>query len=287
MSEVKQAKTRESVKASIATLCPPEIEQTDFWTSFFETSTQTRGRTLVVADLASIVRKYRSHDHHAWVTSVRRTLPYFLALVRTKRDSRHTDIVDDIVKHSDFRISVCKMSNTKDMEACLVSALNALNPNALTEVRYSPSADRLWVTFGDGSSGFVGWQDLSIDDLRDTLVPESATVGSQGSAVEIVTNDGDLFDIDAASIKAVIDSSYASILAETARKSDVRVGQRVRTARQKLGMSQKELEARTNIDQAIISKLERGKHQPRVDTLRRIAEGLDLTLQELLVQQES
>jgi transcriptional regulator with XRE-family HTH domain len=43
-----------------------------------------------------------------------------------------------------------------------------------------------------------------------------------------------------------------------------------------------EVARRTGLDQAVISRLEGGKHQPRLDTLRRIADALGLGVAELL-----
>ena len=43
-----------------------------------------------------------------------------------------------------------------------------------------------------------------------------------------------------------------------------------------------ELSRRTGFDQAVISRLERGKHRPRIDTLRRIARALDMTVSQVL-----
>ncbi|MDO4982402.1 MAG: helix-turn-helix domain-containing protein [Eubacteriales bacterium] len=50
------------------------------------------------------------------------------------------------------------------------------------------------------------------------------------------------------------------------------------SARAALGISQSELAARTGIDQADISKIERGTANPSVATLKRLASGLNSTL---------
>jgi DNA-binding XRE family transcriptional regulator len=260
-----------------------DVERTDFWASFFDISDGAEDRTLVIADLDRIARRYRDRDPHDWVASVRRKRPYFVALVRNRKGERCADWVDDLVRHSDLRVSVCRNTRRGELRRCLTEARSALDPHALTEVRYSSRTDRLWVVYGDGTTGSVRWADLGMAGLRDTLVPESATVGSRGAAVELLTTGGELFEVDAGSIKAVVDSAHAQDVARRAATSDLTVGQRVREARRAAGCSQKDLETRTGIDQAIISKLERGKHQPRVDTLRRIADGLQMTLSEILV----
>ena len=50
------------------------------------------------------------------------------------------------------------------------------------------------------------------------------------------------------------------------------------TARQKTGMTQKQIAERTGIHQSDISKLERGNGNPSLRTLSRLAEGLGMKL---------
>ncbi len=50
------------------------------------------------------------------------------------------------------------------------------------------------------------------------------------------------------------------------------------SARQKAGLTQKELSRRTGIAQGDISKLEHGNSNPSVRTLQRLAEGMGMTL---------
>lgn len=49
-------------------------------------------------------------------------------------------------------------------------------------------------------------------------------------------------------------------------------------ARNKTGMTQKELAEKTGITQADISRLENGNANPSLKTLQRLAEGMDMTL---------
>ena len=49
-------------------------------------------------------------------------------------------------------------------------------------------------------------------------------------------------------------------------------------AREKTGLTQKELSEKTGITQADISRLENGNANPSLKTLQRLAEGLGMTL---------
>jgi DNA-binding XRE family transcriptional regulator len=169
-----------------------------------------------------------------------------------------------------------------ELRHCLTEALTALEPDSIHEVRYSPPRDNLWVQFGDGFSSAVEWSSLGIDDLRDAFVAESASVGEGGKTIALMTTDGDLLEIDSASIRGVLDDDFRTALQQEAADSDEVVGTRLREAREGAGLTQVELSGRTGIDQAVISRLERGKHRPRIDTLRRIASALDMTVPQLL-----
>jgi len=50
-------------------------------------------------------------------------------------------------------------------------------------------------------------------------------------------------------------------------------------ARNKSGLTQKELSERTGINQGDISRIERGSANPSLNTLKKLAEGMNMTLQ--------
>ena len=49
-------------------------------------------------------------------------------------------------------------------------------------------------------------------------------------------------------------------------------------ARKKLGLTQQELARRTHIDQADISKIEKGNSNPSLNTLKKLAKGMNMRL---------
>ena len=157
-----------------------------------------------------------------------------------------------------------------------------MRPTALVQVGYSPDRDRFLLQFGDGHTAFVGWGQLGIAHVRGSLLPESATHGQAGLTLELLTVDGELFEIDARAIRGVIDERFASLIEGETRHSGTEVGERLRSVRARVGLTQNELSERTGLDQAVISRLERGRHQPRIDTLRRLARGLGVSVSEML-----
>lgn len=62
------------------------------------------------------------------------------------------------------------------------------------------------------------------------------------------------------------------------------VGQIIRTRRETLGLLLRQVSAYVEIDQAILSKIERNERKPNKDLLLKIAEILQLDKQELLIQ---
>ncbi len=62
-------------------------------------------------------------------------------------DERYASLVDDLMRHSDFRLVVCGAVDRPDeLRECLSEALAAFDPESLVEVRYSPArVDELWL----------------------------------------------------------------------------------------------------------------------------------------------
>ena len=62
------------------------------------------------------------------------------------------------------------------------------------------------------------------------------------------------------------------------------VGQIIRTKRETLGLLLRQVSAYADIDQAILSKIERNERKPTKNLILKIAEILQLDKQELLIQ---
>ena len=131
----------------------------------------------------------------------------------------------------------------------------------------------LELTFQDGK---VKRYDMSVlfgkypqlTALKDrTLFTSGKLLGSYG----IVWND----DLD---IEAETVYEDGETVREEKPAAFLMVGNAVAAARAKKGLSQKELSVLSGIDQADLSKIERGIANPSVNTLNRIAQALDAKL---------
>lgn len=286
VSAVSRSNVRQNLLDSITQL-GYEYKTTDsYWDYFPPHKSEASSKAwLVLGDLRNIVKQYKEQGRHRWIASVRENNAYFLVLIRTRLDEHFASWVDDLVRHSDMRMTVCRAAE-KELKNCVTEALAALRPHSLIDVRYSTSTNQLWVQFGDGVSGFVDWGQLGLKSKVGDLLLETSTVGDMGESVEIIQRNDRLFEIDADVIRAIIDKSFAALISADAKESDQKVGKQVRWAREAAKLSQKELSKITGIDQAIISKLECGSHQPRFDTLERVSKGLGISLTELLAPRQ-
>lgn len=259
-------------------------EETAFWPSFLGMDhTRLSQGTLVLCDLSSAVRRFREHERLRWITSVRQTRPFFVAFVRNERDRSVAEYVDDLLRASDLRLDVCNDSADRSaVSRCLLSAIAKLQPDTLAEVRYLATGDNLWVQFGDGLTGILEWSDLGIEAMRPNLIAASATVSSMGSSIELLESTGEIFDIDAGVARAVLDERHRRYLEGEAETHAVSLGARIKARRERAMLTQQALAQRTGLDQAVISRMEGGRVRPRIDTLRKFADALGLSVSDLL-----
>lgn len=93
-------------------------------------------------------------------------------------------------------------------------------------------------------------------------------------SVEFLDTRGGVFDIDAASLRAMVDPESARRQFAVAEAAALTLGDRPRARRQALSVAQEQLATRAGLTQEMVSNLERGRHQPRFATLEKCARGL-------------
>jgi DNA-binding XRE family transcriptional regulator len=255
-----------------------------FWALFSNGQAQRiPANPLVCGDLSHIVRAFASTQKHRWIAAIRETRPHILAFVRTRSDHFYAPWVDDLVRTSDLRVSVCRYAqgSRASLAECVNEAVSSLDPESILDVRYSRSDQSLWIAFGDGLSGSIRPKEIGFENPGE-LSLETATVAPYHAGVQVLDRAGDIVDIDGGSLRAVLDGAFARKIALQADASSRQIGERLKGQRLGAGVTQVQLAERSGLDQAIISKLEGGKHQPRWDTLQRYAKGLGVTPENLL-----
>lgn len=60
-----------------------------------------------------------------------------------------------------------------------------------------------------------------------------------------------------------------------------RIGLRISQLREAKGLSQRQFALMLDLDRVILSRIESGRHNPTLETLIRIAEGLDVGVEDL------
>jgi DNA-binding XRE family transcriptional regulator len=165
--------------------------------------------------------------------------------------------------------------------------LHLLDPHALLEARplETEAGPRLLLRFGDDWTVTASLHVLGLAVELDGLELASALPGEGGRTLEVLRRTGDGTDpgvlvLEAAVLRQRLEE--AGFGPGAANGVGLTTGVRVRGARESRGWSQAELGRQSGLHQAVISNLEREIHSPRLDTLHRVAEGLGLTLPELL-----
>lgn len=282
-SEVGRAVVRDSILERIRSEGYEVQERTAGWEPRGEETSPDDVPLLLVGDLRNVVRKFRERSRHEWISFVRARRPVLLSLIRTKADKKYAAAIDDLMRASDLRVWVCDFDRAgKEFDHCLIQALMAGRPEALIDARYDPGRRRLALQFGDGLSGSMTLDELGVGDRLTGTEARSATVSPLGTAIAFARKGGGEFEIDASAIRALLDQNHADELHAVARSTALDVGQRLRSARQRRRLTQVQLAQKTGMDQAVISRLERGENRPRIDTLRRLASALEMTVPQVL-----
>jgi DNA-binding XRE family transcriptional regulator len=258
-----------------------------FWAKLVERrAVAVPDHLLVVSDLSRLAKSFQAVGTHAWTSAIRQSSPYIVALVRTHLDKSYAALVDDLMQASVHRLVVCDFTPSRSAELvpCLSKALAAQEATSIVHAAYSAVDDSLWLEFGDGLRASVAWGEVGVDEQQLGLLMETASSAEDLASVEFLQASGEIFDVDAGLLRARVDKKHASRVAARATQSRQTVGDRAKARRQAVGMTQTEVAEQSGLDQALISKLERGKHRPRFDTLSRYAGALGLTVSELLAE---
>src|SRR3954470_14852031 len=78
-----------------------------------------------------------------------------------------------------------------------------------------------------------------------------------------------------------------TITTTTSRADPLQIGPRIRALREAMGLSLRDLTDRSGVSAPMLSQVERGETSPTLATAGRIAQGLELSLSQLLRLDES
>jgi DNA-binding XRE family transcriptional regulator len=282
---VGSTKTKECARSVFQGLGASPVLKEGSWERIVCRQSGAAARNLIVlTDLSTCALRFQSVKVHQWTAAVRATNAYFVVLVRNLRDQKYASLVDDIVQATSNRIvvhSVGKME-AKVLESSLRHALLAIDPESITDARYSEDTDSIWLEFGDGKRAILPWASLALGNVKPKLDPQTVRPSDDLATVQLVREDGSIFDIDSTLLRSAFDERLAEKLNSDAHGSAEELGRRLRTRRKLRRFTQSELAHRSRLDQGLISKLEQGKQRPGFTTLTKYARGLGLSVSELL-----
>jgi DNA-binding XRE family transcriptional regulator len=93
---------------------------------------------------------------------------------------------------------------------------------------------------------------------------------------------GEKFDLSGETLRAALDDEYREALISADDRERRDLGARIRTVRERANLSQLELSRRSGIAQESLSRIETGRRDPRLGTLRRLSGGMGLSLEQFL-----
>ena len=136
------------------------------------------------------------------------------------------------------------------------------------------------LVFVDGCSGMIPFSDLPEvaegGDLKDLELPTPYEM-------VLTTASGDQSEIPWDFARHYCDPTYRPRIAAQARQARGSLGSRIRERRETVGLTQVELSTRAGIGRVTLTRIEKGAHSPRTETLTAIARALGVEVQDLVL----
>jgi len=153
------------------------------------------------------------------------------------------------------------------------------------DVRYTPKEETFFVAFRNGKTYELSRQVIEADD--GTRVVAKPRVIHGGEAFEVRLASGKTYEVawDFVLYHQEPAYPYHKGRAEQQRAESNRahrIAARIRQEREARGWSLADLAQRTGIHPPNLSRLESGKHDPSLETLERVAEGLGVRVADLV-----
>lgn len=105
-----------------------------------------------------------------------------------------------------------------------------------------------------------------------------ATLGDDPRTIVVGLAKGAMVDVPSTAVLALAEPAYRAALTRKATT----VGERVRAIRKAQGRTAMEVAAASGMARSNFARLEAGKHEPRLDTLRRVADALGVPADALI-----
>jgi DNA-binding XRE family transcriptional regulator len=285
LSLVTDSKVRNEVRREMEALGHPASSYRGFWSALQSTRYgELPAKLIVMADLSRLAAAYERSGVRAWTDCFRTASPLLIAFVHRREDERCTHVIDDLLRASACRLWVYTIGKSvrRDLHACLSKVVDHLDPESVIDVRYAEADRTVWIEFADGLRRAIPWAALNLTNVRPALRPQTIRVANRPYTLQIGDAKGGVFDVDTAALRALVDDKVSRAHVAVAEAAVTHLGERLRARRERTGVTQTDLAELSGLTQEMISNLERGQHEPRVATLQKYADGLGLSVVELL-----
>jgi DNA-binding XRE family transcriptional regulator len=168
------------------------------------------------------------------------------------------------------------MSKTKTVTIELPQATRMM-----TRVEVDPEHRQLYVRFADGRTAAVPVTEIERAGKPVTL--DLSRVELPDPYVILIANtEGGVEEIPWDLVRHYCDAEFSRSEQEKDELSRQALGERIRRLRKRAGLTQAELAKRARIGRITVVRIENGQMYARVETLRRIAQALDVKLVDLI-----
>ena len=136
------------------------------------------------------------------------------------------------------------------------------------------------LTFVDGCSGLIPFSDLpEISEgggLKELELPTPYEM-------ILITVNGGQSEIPWDFARHYCDPTYRPRIEAQARQSRESLGGRIRERREAAGLTQAELSSRAGVGRVTLTRIEKGEHSPRTETLTAITRALGVEVEDLIL----
>lgn len=205
-----------------------------------------------------------------------------LALVEDDKDVEALADLDELARGARVALLRAPWSEARParIREWLEELADSLRPERIRFARFASGT--LFVTFGDGLSHAFDWRKTSALSKLRTVDPGTARASEDSDAVVVSDGKAAEIDIDGLVLRRIVDNQVAAESGAEFNAARARFGARLRSLREAAKISQVELSRRAGLSQEAISRLETGSREPRLETLKRLAQGLGVALPSLL-----
>ena len=136
------------------------------------------------------------------------------------------------------------------------------------------------LTFVDGCSGLIPFSDLPEvaegGGLKDLELPTPYEM-------ILITVRGDRSEVPWDFARHYCDPTYRPQIEAQAKQARESLGGRIRECREAAGLTQAQLSSRAGVGRVTLTRIEKGEHSPRTETLTAIARALGVEVQDLIL----